>query len=49
MEKVGNFICSKKTKCNYTLFIYIASAEKVMRLAVVGIKATTQVALMSYE
>ena len=48
VEKDGNSICSHKTNCNYTLLIYTTLAEKVMRLAVVGIKATMQVALMGY-
>ena len=49
MEKDGNSIWATKTKCNYTLLIYTTLAEKVMRLAVVSIKATMQVALMGYE
>ena len=48
VEKDGNSICTHKTNCNYSLLIYTASAEKVMRLAVVGIMATTQVALIGY-
>ena len=48
MEKDGNSIWATKTKWNYTLLIYTTSAEKVMRLAVVGIKATMQVALIGY-
>lgn len=48
MEKDGNSIWATKTKWNYTLLIYTSSAEIVMRLAVVGIMATTQVALIGY-
>ena len=50
MEKDGNSIWATKTKMELHLInIYTSSAEKVMRLAVVGIKATMQVALMGYE
>ncbi|MDD7405590.1 MAG: hypothetical protein PUG32_06885, partial [Bacteroidales bacterium] len=50
MEKDGNSIWATKTKMELHLInIYTSSAEIVMRLAVVGIKATMQVALMGYE